>query len=408
MSGGRTRATIQSGDLGNELSGLLRLGRYEELADLIREEADESGHTATGRILDAARGICRAHSEDQSEVVWHKEALSRIARRERVLNRGLETLIDLLGGQAVAETADRGTPTRDSSRTRGRRGRGASPRFRPRSLRPRPEKPKQGPNGQEQGTRASPAMAVHCLGPFEVYFDDVLVESWPNGKGKAIFKYLVTQRDRPVGKEILMDLFWPSSEPHAARNNLNVAIYGLRQALAQVDRSHSVVLFEKDCYLLNPNVELWLDYEAFEQHLAAARALEQQNELALAIDKYRCAEALYRGEFLEEDRYEDWPDPLRRGLTEEYITLLDRLSEHYLSQGEYGDCAVLCRKILTVDACHEEAHRRLIRCWSRQGLPHLAVRQYHVCRHALSRELDLQPSRETTELFCQVRQRQPV
>jgi DNA-binding SARP family transcriptional activator len=419
MSSGRAQATGEPLDLGNELLGLLRLGRYEELADLIRREADETGHTVTGRILDVARSICRACSQDQLEVARHNEALVHIARRERVLNRGVETLLDLLGVQTVAgarASGRRGSGTAPSRRPttvpqrveKTRRGRRSVRDREPARLRARSEDPNPGLHEQAQAGRISPAMAVHCLGPFEVYYDDVLIESWPNGKGKAIFKYLVTRRERTVGKEILMELLWPHAKPHAARNNLNVAIYSLRQAFARVSRSCSVVLFQNDSYVLNPDVELWLDYEALEQHLAAAQALEQQGELALAIDKYRCADALYRGEFLEEDRYEDWPHPLRRSLANDYLGLLDRLSEHYLRSGEYGDCAVLCRKILTVDACYEEAHRRLMRCWSKQGLPHLAVREYQVCGDALSRELDLQPSRETTELFNQVRQRQPL
>jgi DNA-binding SARP family transcriptional activator len=55
-----------------------------------------------------------------------------------------------------------------------------------------------------------------------VYLDDQPIEDWPSSKGKSIFKYLVAHRERPVAKEVLMEVFWPGARPDAARNNLNV------------------------------------------------------------------------------------------------------------------------------------------------------------------------------------------
>ncbi|MBN1583616.1 MAG: winged helix-turn-helix domain-containing protein [Anaerolineae bacterium] len=88
----------------------------------------------------------------------------------------------------------------------------------------------------------SPSLVIYCLGPFRAYQDDQPVTDWPSSKGKSIFKYLITHREHPVAKDILMELFWPGSSPDSARNNLNVAIYGLRQALRKVRPSFSHVL----------------------------------------------------------------------------------------------------------------------------------------------------------------------
>jgi hypothetical protein len=77
---------------------------------------------------------------------------------------------------------------------------------------------------------AAPSLEVYLLSPFSVFANDRAITDWPNCKGKAIFKYLATHRAQPVPKEVLMEVFWPQAEPDAARNNLNVAIYGLRRA----------------------------------------------------------------------------------------------------------------------------------------------------------------------------------
>jgi DNA-binding SARP family transcriptional activator len=250
--------------------------------------------------------------------------------------------------------------------------------------------------------RRLPSLVVYCLGPFKVYQDEQAVEEWPSSKGKCIFKYLVTHRQRPVAKEVLMELFWPGAHPDAARNNLNVAIYGLRQALRKAHPSFSHVLFQDDCYLLNPDVQTWVDCEAFMERFTAARALERRGELVAAVREYRAAEALYQGEFLEEDRYQDWPVPQRQRLQDDYLSILDCLSNYHLEQEDYAACATVCGKMLAVDSCCEEAHRRLMRCYSRQGQPYLALRQYHLCVERLKEELDVPPTQTTTALYGQI------
>jgi DNA-binding SARP family transcriptional activator len=249
----------------------------------------------------------------------------------------------------------------------------------------------------------APSLVVYCLGPFLVYQDERPVEDWPSSKGQCIFKYLVTHRERPVAKEVLMELFWPGAHPDAARNNLNVAIYGLRQALRNVRPSFSHVLFQDDCYLLNPDLQIWVDCEAFAEHLKTARALEQRGEGVAAMRQYGAAEALYQGEFLEEDRYEDWLIPQRQRLQDDYLSLLDCLSRYYLDQGDYAACTALCDKMLALEPCCEEAHRRLMRCYSREGPHYLALRQYHLCAETLQREFDVSPTDETLALYRRIR-----
>jgi DNA-binding SARP family transcriptional activator len=255
----------------------------------------------------------------------------------------------------------------------------------------------------EADGEAPPALAVYCLGPFRVYQDDELVNDWPSGKGKCIFKFMIANRDRPISKEILMDLFWRDADPDAARNNLNVAIYGLRQAFRATRPDFSHILFEDDCYLLNPDMEVWVDAEEFVGDYEAGQTLERNGKLAEAMREYEIAEELYQGDFLEEDLYSDWPIPQREGLKDHYLTVLDRLSRYCLEEERYASCIHLCRKILAKDPCREDAHRRLMRCYSQQGQRNLALRQYSVCTETLRDELDVIPMDRTMKLYHRIR-----
>ena len=250
-------------------------------------------------------------------------------------------------------------------------------------------------------------LTVHLLGQLKVRLDDVAVDDWPSGRGRSLFKYLVTHRDPWPRREVLMDAFWPEAAPAAARNSLNVAVHGLRRAFR--DRAGvQVVVLEDGAYRLGPGLRLWLDVDEFELHVAGGRRLEAAGDLAGAAAEYERAVALYQGDFLADDPYEDWPVMTREHLLLAYLDVLDRLSGLYFGQHQYGACVALCRLLVERDPCREDAHRRLMRCFTRQGQPHLALRQYQACADALDQDLGVDPDPATAALARQIRCHQPV
>jgi DNA-binding SARP family transcriptional activator len=213
---------------------------------------------------------------------------------------------------------------------------------------------------------------------------------------------MLIHRESPVHQEILMDLFWPDIEPEAARRNLYQAIYSLRQTLQNGGPNFPYILCEGNCYRLNPELGLWVDSEAFTSHYKKGQRLERAGHLREAIKEYELAESLYEGEFLIEDLYEDWPLVHRQNLKLAHLDILDRLSQFYFEQEQFAMGIAFCQKLLVEDNCREDAHRRLMRCYQRQGQRHLALRQYHLCVEALKQELDVPPMPATDELYRQI------
>lgn len=256
---------------------------------------------------------------------------------------------------------------------------------------------------------AGPTLTAYLLGQFRAMLNDQPVENWPSSRGRAIFKYLLTHRDRPAPRDVLMDLFWPDSGPEEARNSLNVALHGLRQALRSA-AAVPVVEFCRDegAYRLHPNLHLWLDVDEFERHVQAGCAMEAAGQFAAAAAGYEVAAGLYQGDFLADDPYEEWPVLHRERLRLAYLDTLDRLGRIYFSQGRYAACATLCQLLLARDNCREDAHCRLMRCYSRQGQRHLALRQYQVCVRALHDDLGVAPAPATTDLCERIRRREWV
>jgi|Tabmets5t2r1_1033131.scaffolds.fasta_scaffold05352_2 DNA-binding SARP family transcriptional activator len=254
---------------------------------------------------------------------------------------------------------------------------------------------------------AAPTLAVNLLGAFRVRLNGMAVDDWPSGRGRSLLKYLLTHRDPWPRREVLMDVFWPGSPPAAARNSLNVAVHGLRRAL-RAATDLPVVVLRDGAYRLAADLQLWVDVDEFERHVAGGRGLEQAGRTAAATAEYERAVALYQGDFLADDPYEEWPVLLREHLWLTHLDLLDRLSRLYFDQERYAASATLCRRMIERDACRENAHQRLIRCYSRQGQPHLALRQYLACAEALRAELGVDPAPGTVRLREAVRRREAV
>jgi DNA-binding NarL/FixJ family response regulator/DNA-binding SARP family transcriptional activator len=275
--------------------------------------------------------------------------------------------------------------------------RGRPPDAKPGSIaRPRHRKESPRPAAAGLSDRHTPSLTAYLLGPQRLALNDCPLDDWPSVRGRALFKYMLTHRDLPPSREALMEALWPRATLTVARHNLKAALNDLRRP-PRAGGNIEVVVLERGSYLLRTDLRLWLDVDEFERHVADGRQRETAGELAEAMSQYELAGALYQGDFLADDLDEEWPILTRERLRLSWLDTIDRLSHLYFSEGRYASCATLCQLLLGRDPCREDAHRRLIRCYSRQRQPHLALRQYRICVEALRAELSVEAAPETVD-----------
>jgi DNA-binding SARP family transcriptional activator len=207
-----------------------------------------------------------------------------------------------------------------------------------------------------------------------------------------------------VPKDVLFELFWPAQEPEACRRNLHQAIYSLRHTLRRYRPRVRYVLFEDDCYFLNEEVEIWIDADAFSEHVSNAQRLEEEALTEEALGEYGNAVSLYHGHLFEESLYDDWMSVERERLRSEFRLAVGRLVDSYIERAEFSAAVALCQKALSLDRCDEDAHRRLMRCYEAQGQRHLALRQFGACAGALRADLNLAPDDATKALHERLKQ----
>ena len=242
-------------------------------------------------------------------------------------------------------------------------------------------------------------IAARVLGPFEVSVSGVRVLRWNSLKARAVFQYLLIHQDRPVRREMLMELVWPDHSYSSARNNLNVALYSLRNTLDLKEPNGQAILYKEGCYLLNPTLTWWIDRNDFLSALHDARLASQAGWMERAVGAWQSAVQLYRGPLLEDDLDGEWYLTEQRQLREQYLQALEYLAETQYDLGELRAAVEFGQLAISTDPCRESAHRLLMRCYAGQHQQQLVSRQFRLCAAALDGELGVAPASETVRLF---------
>jgi DNA-binding SARP family transcriptional activator len=257
------------------------------------------------------------------------------------------------------------------------------------------------PSGQPLLISGMPEADVTALilGPLELSVAGRRVVRWNSLKARAVFQYLLIHRGRPVRRDVLMDLQWPNHTYTSARNNLNVALYSLRNTLEGPWQGLQPILYQDGCYALNSELKWWIDRDEFLSTLNKAHLVRTSGHPMEAISHYQKAVELYRGSLFEDDSTGDWYLAEQRHLNELYLQALENLGEIYLDLGQPVAAQKFAQLALARDPCCESVHRLLMRCYAAEHKQQLVSRQYSICVKALRDELGVSPGAETLRLF---------
>jgi DNA-binding SARP family transcriptional activator len=243
-------------------------------------------------------------------------------------------------------------------------------------------------------------LEIRLLGLFRVAVDEEALEEgrWSRRKPALLVKLLALQPHHQIHREQAMELLWPGSDPEPASNNLHKLIHRARHALepglATAASSHFILTQGRKILLRAPG-RLWVDVKEFEQR--AQIALKSSK-----VEPYAEALAIYEGDLLAEDLYEDWIAERRERLRAQYCQLLASLASLHERRGEPLSSIERLKELVASDSTNEEAHRELMRLYALTGNKHQALRQYQLCVEALQKDLDAEPEPETCKLREQI------
>ena len=150
---------------------------------------------------------------------------------------------------------------------------------------------------------------MRTLGGFRVFRDGeaVPVSAWQSKKARTLLKILIARRGRPTPRDALMEQLWPGDDPLRLANRLSVALATLRAVLDPVKHHPPDYFVSTDREVVRlESAHVSVDVERFLAHADAGLAARRGGRTWEAHAHFEAAEALYAGEFLEEDAYEDW------------------------------------------------------------------------------------------------------
>lgn len=246
-------------------------------------------------------------------------------------------------------------------------------------------------------------LQIFTLGGFGIVVGghSVDVRKWKRKQAVTLLKYLVTQLDRPVHRERLIDCLWPDVGEKQGWGRLKVTMYCLRQELRAHGISDDAVKTIDNAYLLRRD-SIWVDTQVFERLVNEGKMLQQQGQWNDALHRYNEARHLYRGDYLEEELYSDWCAEERERLHERYLETLARTAECHAELEQYADAIHICRKALVFDPCRENFHFVLMEYLVKNGRPDLALVQYRRCHQVLAQEFGTEPLAKTQHLYQQI------
>ena len=242
---------------------------------------------------------------------------------------------------------------------------------------------------------SQPLLEIDLLGRFQAKIDGVPINEkrWTRRSAKSLVKLLALKPFHSLHREQVIDLLWTEQRHETSLNNLNKAIYGARRAfepnLAKGSCSRFILTPQNQIILSSPG-SLCVDLDEFER--LASYALRNND-----VEAGQKAVALYRGDLLIEDIYEDWIYARRESMRILFRKTATKIAELYAAKGDQQASIEILKKLAADDSSDEYVHRLLMRFYAETGSKYQALKQFKHCRAALF-ALGIEPEPETIEL----------
>ena len=179
-------------------------------------------------------------------------------------------------------------------------------------------------------------LEVSTLGRFEIRRNQEQLTSgnWNRRKVVELFKLLLSVEQHRLHREQVQEILWPMSSLEQAANSFGKTLYLLRRALepdlpSGKGSSSRYIQLEHDTLLLIPE-SLKIDADIFESstkqlqaQMRSRKGKESENNIQTLLEEFDAVLALYHGDYLPEDLYEDWTQRRRDRLRRVHSWLLE-------------------------------------------------------------------------------------
>ena len=255
--------------------------------------------------------------------------------------------------------------------------------------------------GDARGPAAAPLRAK-LLGPFAISKGDKKAGPWPRPTAKRLCELVLISPERRVGREVALEVIFPSRSPAVASRAISTALSNARTALAPLGTEAASLLQADRTYIwMNPacplEVDVDLQRERLGRGMGAEPGVERDDLLTFALAD--------ESTLLDDELYADWALIPRQEL--ERLRQEARLALARDRARGYGRCTPeslvqAWEACLAHDPSGEEAASALIRVYGAQKRLPLLEATYKRCRAALE-EMGLKAPPALEQLYADSR-----
>lgn len=227
-------------------------------------------------------------------------------------------------------------------------------------------------------------------------------EEFPGQQGRAVFAFLVGQRDAPVSRSAVADAIWLSRPPPSWDTALSSIVSKLRSLLSRAGMDGTGALASVGgLYELQLPPGVWIDHEVAVSAIHEAEAALGAGDPARAYGPSAVAQHIARRPFLP-GQEGHWFERRREKLAGILIRALECRAEIYLWNREFPLAVEAARDVVALRPFRESAYRLLMRAHASAGNGAEALRVYERCKAVISEELGVNPSPDTQALHAEV------
>jgi predicted ATPase/DNA-binding SARP family transcriptional activator len=250
-------------------------------------------------------------------------------------------------------------------------------------------------------THSAPAaIRIRLFGGFSVSVNgrQIPATAWRQRRAAAIIKLLALEPTHRLPREHIMDTLWPEFDVAAQANNLRQMLHHARTHLLGAEMPKNLVLQrDGDAVVLAPAESVWVDVHSFERAVDQAWRSQSPAMSQAAI-------ALYAGDLLPDDPYEEWAAQRRMALRASFLALLTRFGELHADHGEWSAAVGLFQRLVAAEPTRESAHVSLMRLYAQAGHHDLVLAQYDQLAIILAQELAAEPQHAAREIVASIRE----
>jgi DNA-binding SARP family transcriptional activator len=249
-------------------------------------------------------------------------------------------------------------------------------------------------------------MEFRVLGALEACDGGTVVDLGPP-RVRVVCGILLVRPGELVAVEQFIDELWPERPPPDARALVREYVSRLRRALRSGPNKADLLVTRKPGYLLRIQ-DYELDLHRFEELVAEARAARQVGQSQHAVELFRRAHELWRGEPFADVPRTASIAAMSTSLTEQRLTTMEERFDVSLAAGQHADIATELTDFVAAHPLRERPAGQLMITLYRCGRQAEALERYQLTRRILADEIGVDPGPELRQLHQRILDADPT